>query len=99
MLTDVCRWFIEGFDTPDLKDGKAFEGSALTSRQTACPIFRAKGRDAFGKSLAGFSAWPIDHSMNVANGVVESRDFLDRLSDAADIADRLFESRAQRKLE
>jgi hypothetical protein len=26
MLTNVYRWFIEGFDTPDLKDGKAFEG-------------------------------------------------------------------------
>jgi hypothetical protein len=23
MLTNVYRWFIEGFDTPDLKDGKA----------------------------------------------------------------------------
>jgi hypothetical protein len=41
MLTNVYRWFIEGFDTPDLKDGKAslyaLKGSALTSLQQRAP--------------------------------------------------------------
>jgi hypothetical protein len=69
MLANVYRWFIAGLDTPRLKDGKAslhdLKGSALTSLQQRAPS-RAKGRDVLGKSPAGFSAWPIDHSMSVA---------------------------------
>ena len=66
MLTNVYRWFIEGFETPDLKDGKPFEWFGVDLAANSLPHLRAKGPDAFAKSPVGFSAWPIDHSMSVA---------------------------------
>ena len=62
------RWFIEGFDTPDLKRGKAslhdLKGPALTSLQQAWPHLGRKAVTPSG--TAGFSTWPIDHSTSVA---------------------------------